>query len=215
MRPRLYFVARMALLIAVAALAFLVSVFALSFALFSVYQSGEQFLLGFGAQGVATFLALFPWWTSLLAIFLLLILEALLRNFKFAYQLPLLRFFLWALGVAILGSVLVGSTPLHAFLLERADQDGLPLLGSLYENVHANHWDHGVYRGYVSSTTAETFTIAHNDTDLDSDDGTWIITPPPGFDMSAVSVGEKAYVAGRYENGTVQAYGIEFEQPVK
>lgn len=212
MRPRLYFMLRLALIGTVAVAAFLASVFALSFALFSVEKSGEAFLLGFGSRGIATFLALFPWWTSLLAVALLILLEALVRDFS--YRLPLLRLFLAALAVAALGSVLLAATPLHAFLLSRADRDALPLLGPLYEGIHDNHWDHGVYRGYVTAKTGTGFIISHSDTDLDSDDGSWTILPPQGFDLSAVSTGEKAYVLGQFENGIVHASDIELT-PVK
>jgi hypothetical protein len=74
-RPRLYFVLQS---LAIGALAFVtlaLSIFVLSFIVFSVHESGEQFLLGFGSRGLLTFIALFPWYSLALLIALMGILE--------------------------------------------------------------------------------------------------------------------------------------------
>lgn len=209
MRPRAVFTARVIATAALALLTLLVSVFVLSFVIFSVHESGEQFLLGFGTRGIAVFASLFPWIPLLVAVVLLFALEALLRTFSFGYRVPLLRIFLWIILAAAAGTLLVGFTSVHSYLLDRANHDELPVLGPLYEQVHDAHAKHGFYRGTVAAFTADGFIIIHNDIDNDADEGQWTIVPPPSFATSTLSVGERVYVAGRFTNGVVHAYGIQ------
>ncbi|MHB0865331.1 MAG: hypothetical protein ACYC1Y_00260 [Minisyncoccota bacterium] len=208
MRSRAYFMRRTALLGAAAALVLLGALFMLSFVFFSVRESGVGYLLEFGEHGIGTFVTLFPWTSLTLFIACIVILEMLVRRFSFSYRFPLLRIFLWILVVGILGSTIIGFTPLHASLLSAADRDQLPLIGSWYEQIHDSHVEQGVYRGSITSIAATYFVIAHNDTDRDSDEGTWPIVPPTGFNLGALATGEKVYVAGRLLNGVVYAYGI-------
>lgn len=207
-RPRLFFVAQVALLGALAALALALSIFALSFILFSVHESGEQFLLGFGQRGLATLIALFPWRTLALVAAMLVALEWLVRHAKFGYRVPLLQIFLGIAGIAVLGGVLLNFTPLHAFLLDQADRGELPVIGFAYEDLHSPHQEQGVFRGEISAIASTSFTIAHNDQDRDTDDGTFAVVPPAGFDLSSLSLGDRVYVAGTLQDGIVYAYGI-------
>ncbi|HUX81051.1 MAG TPA: hypothetical protein VMV38_01885, partial [Candidatus Paceibacterota bacterium] len=153
MRSRIFFTIRAIFIGAISLLILAASLFILSFVFFSVRESGVHYLLEFGEQGIGAFVALFPWRTLLLVFLLLIALEILLRNFKFGYRFPLLRIFLWILVTGVLGSILIGFTPLHSFLLSKADNDQLPLIGSWYEQIHDSHLAQGVYRGEVSSTT--------------------------------------------------------------
>ncbi|MHB8660562.1 MAG: hypothetical protein ACYC75_01285 [Minisyncoccota bacterium] len=208
MRSRIYFILRATLIGVVAVLALVGSLFMLSFVFFSIHASNIRFLLEFGERGLLTFIALFPWISFFIFLFLLIALEFLVRQFTSAYRFSLLRIFLWILIVGIAGSTLIGFTPLHSFLLSEADKGQLPILGSWYEQIHDSHQDQGVYRGDITSITGAAFVISHNDADRDSDEGTWTIVPPAGFDLSTLSVGEKVYVAGRLQSGVVYAYGI-------
>lgn len=212
MHSRMYFILR-AVLIGIGALLVLAgALFALSFIFFSVHQSGVRFLLEFGNQGLVTFVTLFPWTSLLLFLALLAALELVVRHFTPAYRFSLLRIFLWVLVIGIIGSTLIGFTPLHSFLLTQADNEQLPVLGSLYKQVHNSHQQQGVYRGDITSVTASDFVIAHSDTDRDSDEGSWTIVPPAGFATSTLMIGKKVYVAGRLQHGVVYAYGIRFLQ---
>lgn len=208
MRPRVYFILR-AVFIGIGALCILAgSLFALSFVFFNIHESGVRFLLEFGEQGLVAFLKLFPWVFLLLFLILLVALELVVRQYTPAYRFSLLRIFLWVLVVGIAGSTFIGFTPLHASLLSAADTDHLPVLAPLYKQVHESRVTHGVYRGDITSVTESTFVISHNDTDRDSDEGTWTIVPPKGFNRNTLKVGKKVYVAGRLQNGVVYAYGI-------
>lgn len=208
MRPRYYFAAQAALIGLGILAALAVSVFALSFGAFSIHEGGEEFLLGFGTQGLATFAALFPWGLLLLSVALLALLEVLMRNFRFAYRTPVLRTFLGVGALAIIASAAVSLTSLHPLLAARADHDELPLLGPLYEQIRDSHQPQGVYRGHVVSVDGSRFVIAHDDDDHDEDDGSWVVESPAGFDTRALVPGTWVYVAGQLQNGIVYAYGV-------
>jgi hypothetical protein len=212
MHSRTYFLLRTAFLTLIALSVLAVSFFMLSFVFFSVHESGIRYLLEFNEHGLVTFVSLFPWFSLIFFIVLLIVLEFVVRRFEFTSQLPLLRIFLWILIVGIVGSTIIGFTPLHSSLLGRADNDQLPILGSWYEELHDSHQLEGVYRGDITSITDAEFVISHNDTDRDSDEGSWTIAPPAGFDLTQLSIGEKVYIAGRLQNGTVYAYGIHIVQ---
>ncbi len=208
-RPKAYFVAQFILITLLSFVALALAVFVLSFVIFSLRESGEQFLLGFGERGVLTFFILFPWTTLIIDILLFLAIEWLIRYFKFGYRMPILRVFLGVIVLAFLGSIIVNLTPLHKMLLDRADRGVLPLLGEWYETIHDSHAKQGVFRGTIFSIQGNNFVISHNDNDLDADDGTWTVTAPLGFNMTNIHVGDKVYVAGNAAQGTVQAYGIQ------
>ena len=208
MRSRSYFILRTVLVGLAGAVLLAGAFFALSFVFFSVHESGVRFLLEFGEQGLTAFITLFPWTSLLISLALLVILELLMRQFTPAYRFSLLRIFLWVLVIGVAGGTLLGFTPLHPLLLSAADNDQLPILGPLYEQVHDSHIDRGVYRGNVVSVAESYFIISHNDTDRDSDEGVWNVVPPEGFDLGTLSVGNKVYVAGRLQHGVVYAYGV-------
>jgi hypothetical protein len=207
-RPKAYFIAQVLLITLLCVMGAALSIFILSFMIFSFYQSGEQFLLGFGTQGVITFFALFPWMLLILDILLFVFIEWLLRYFKFGYRIPVVWGLLGILGIALFGGIIVSLTSLHSTLLQKADQDGLPIIGELYESIHASHSGQGVFRGTIKSIQGNQFVIFHNDRDRDVDDGILSVIVPSGFDLASLAVGEKVYVAGIASSGTIQAYGI-------
>jgi hypothetical protein len=212
-RSRAYFMAQIFLIVALLVVALALAMFVLSFGIFSVHESGEQFLLGFGSRGVLTFFALFPWMALVVDILLFAIIEWLLRRFKFGYRIPVLRAVFGIVVLAAAGGVIVMLTPLHATLLQRAQDDTLPVLGEWYETINASHADQGVFRGTLASIKGNEFIIFHNDGDHDADDGTWTVSAPAGFDMASINVGDRVYIAGDASQGgsaqgTIQAYGV-------
>ncbi len=209
MRPRVYFVLQIVFIVLLSIAILLLSVFVLSFIFFSLHESGEQFLLGFGVRGMLTFVTLFPWAALLATLALLSLLEWLLRYFKFGYRLPILRIFIGISAITFIASVLVTVTPLHSSLLGRAEQNELPIIGEFYEAVHDSHESQGIFRGEIMSIRGNTFIISYNNNNLDTDDGTWTVIPPTGFNLSAIHVGEIVYVAGTLMQGSIHAYGIQ------
>lgn len=207
MRPRAYFIMRFALTAALAAAVLLISAFVLSFIAFSVHESGEDFLLGFGAQGIKTFFALFPWQMLALDVALLFALEWLLQGFKFAYRVSLLNVFIAVLVLSGILAAVINLTPLHGSLLRRADQDLLPVLGEVYESIHDSHADRGVFRGTVVSQEDGRVVIAHDDRDRDADDGKYSVVLPQGG-VPALSIGDRVYVFGAASGTAIEASGI-------
>lgn len=208
-RPRAYFVAQIIFIVLLSIIAIALAVFVMSFAIFSLHESGEQFLLGFGIRGVLTFFVLFPWLAFIADIILFALIEWLFRYFKFGYRIPILRAFLAIAIFAFLGGIFINLTPLHSALLNRADRGRLSFLGEWYETVHESHVAQGVFRGTVTSIRGNTFVISHNDNDRDADDGIWTVIVPPGFNPAGIHEGDKAYVAGSAASATIQAYGIQ------
>lgn len=213
MHSRVYFALR-TMAVSLTALSILaLSLFLVSFIFFSVNASGTGFLLEFKEQGFMVFVSLFPWTIFLLVLILLVVLEVLLRYFKFSYRVPLLRTFLWVVIISIAGSIFISFTPIHSLLLSKADSDSLPVIGPLYTQIHNSHQEQGVYRGMVTSIATSSFAISHSDTDRDSDEGSWMIQPPSGFNLSTLKIGERVYIAGRLQNNIVCAYGIHRISP--
>ncbi|CAN5755144.1 hypothetical protein BH11PAT2_BH11PAT2_02130 [soil metagenome] len=208
-RPRAYFLLRVATAIVVSIVVLVVSVLVISFILFSVHESGEQFLLGFGGHGIQVFLQLFPWALAITAFVLLLVLEWVLRGFKFSYRIPLLNVFLGIVGVSVILSVLINFTPFHAHFLQVSNQGNLPVVGSLYEHVLDHHEDQGVYRGEVTSSEDGSFVMKHNDRDRDHDDGTFTIHTKAVQNLPRIQVGDDVLVFGELGPGYIVAEHIQ------
>ncbi len=209
MHSRVYFIARALSAIAISVLVLLLSAYVLSFIAFSIHESGKQFLLGFGVRGVETFFALFTWFATLVDIVLVLVLEWVLQSFKFAYRISLLLLFCAALVTSGLIASAIALTPLHLSLLTLADQDNLPVIGTMYESIRNSHDADGVFRGTITAVQGDTIVITHDDNDHDADDGTRTIALPAGYATSTLDIGERVYVLGAATGTTIAAYGIQ------
>lgn len=210
MKPRSFFVWKMVAITAVSIFILFVAVLILSFIFFSIRESGEHLLLGFGRHGFFTFITIFPWLLLIVSVGLLFLLDYILRYFKFGYRLPLLEIFIIVLLVSGIAGFTLNLTPLHPSLLQSADRNELPLFGPMYRSIHTPHKELGIYRGVVVSTTSNTISISHDNRDMDTDDGDWVINVPAGFDMSQIYLGERIFAACRLQNGIIQAYGIRY-----
>ena len=209
MRSRTYFLSRIVLAAALSLLVLILSAYVLSFVAFSIHESGEQFLLGFGVQGIETFFALFPWVSIIIDIVLIGILEWLLQSFKFGYRISLL----FLLVIVIVASALLASaialTSLHMSLLGMADRNELPVVGEMYESIRDSHDNEGIFRGSVTSIQGNVIVITHNDSDHDADDGTRTIILPSGYSTSTLNIGDRVYVFGTATGTVIQALGVK------
>jgi hypothetical protein len=216
--PRVYFMLRIVATLFVSALLLIVSAFVFSFMLFSFHESGEQFLIGFGVDGILAFLMLFPWMLFVVDVVLLLVLEWLLQGFKFGYRIPLLNFGLGIFLASFAIGALINLTPLHVFLLQRADNNQLPIVGDAYEHIFDRHEDQGVCRGIVTSIeggTPNSFIIHHNDRDQDVDDGAFTVSPVPGVKLPPVQVGDRVLIFGYPDqNQHIEAKNVQVLPPV-
>src|ERR1041385_3285643 len=133
--PRAYFVLQIIALAAVSLAVLGISVFLCNFIFFAIRISGSRELLGFGNRGLAIFFHVFPWWLLVLDIGLIVLLEGLLRRFRFGYRSPIL-YLLFALLVITIstGYTLDRATLFNDFLHDRAHEHRLPgPLNFLYE----------------------------------------------------------------------------------
>ncbi len=213
-RPRSYFVMRVVATVVVSVLLLVASAFVISFILFSLHESGEQFLLGFGLHGIEVFFILFPWVPTLFTIALLFLLEWLLQGFKFGYRLPLLNIFLGIIGISIVLGVLINFTPLHEILLTSADKNELPIIGSSYEHIFDSHENEGFCEGVVVSTSQTSFVVYHDDHDYDRDDGMFTVQIPPNSGLMLPHIGDDVLVFGDPEpRGYIEAEHIQMLTP--
>ena len=226
MRSKSFFILKMISVIVVALLVLLVSAFFVSFISFSLRVSGRLVLLGFGWQGIRVFLVTFPWGLFLIDLVLAVVLERLLRAFKFGYRSPLVYLFGGVLVIVVAsGIILDEKTPLHSTLWHAERTGAVPsyVSAGLYNNVRRPPHDEGVYRGKVvfmgiAAPGGPAFLILKSDDqDIDIGDSAttsqvWKVLLPPNFNNSDrvdVGIGDRVLVAGSVMPDGVHAYGIE------
>ncbi len=211
MRPKFFFLLKALAVALVAALVLAVSIFLASFIFFGIRLSGNESLLHFGWRGVPIFLQVFPWALALIDLALIVLLEWLLRRFRFAYSRPVLLILIGLLIVVGGASIaLERGTRFHDDLFEFAEHEGLPpFLRDLYINAHQRPPEElGAFRGVVIDIDDDAFVITHDDFDNDEDDGTWKVIPPPEFELETINTGDRVYVGGDEDDGVIEAYGI-------
>ncbi len=209
MRPKAFFMLKVFLLLFIVLLTFIASILLVSYLLFSISVGGGIFLLGFGTKGFYEFILVFPWILLLINIGLLVILDLLLKRFKFGYNRPILYLFLISLVAITLFGFLINFTPFHSKLMHRAEGKRLPMFGGFYSGLRGSHKGQGIFRGIVASTSVDTFTLKRNDYDIDLDDFPIKVLTPPGMKvLSLLQVGDQVFIAGDLINGEIHAYGI-------
>jgi hypothetical protein len=211
MKPRFYFVLQVVSLIAVAVITLLVSSLLISFIIFSVIASGRLFLLGFGTHGFWMFLILFPWPLLIIEIALIILLEWLIKRFKFGYKLSLSRLVFAILLISILIGFIIVITPLHSTLQRRAEQRNLPLFGGYYRDIRRPPPGQEIFRGIVSDVGTSSFILNQEDEIGDVLNKKSLVVFPPGTPQVMVPMfGDTVFVAGQLmPDGTIQAYGFQ------
>lgn len=209
MHSRLYFILRLILTGGVAVFVFLLSALIASFILFSLHESGEAFLLGFGSRGILTFLALFPWALFVVDVIAILVLRFLIGGFRIIYRFSFTTMLSVLIALSVGFAFLINLTSLHTDLRERADNDDLPLVAPLYQRISIPQEEQGEFRGTIVRIEGRIITIEHDDNDHDYDDGVRRVLVPASIDPAQFSIGDVLYVAGEYEDGLIEAYGIE------
>lgn len=214
MRPRLYFLLR---LLALAALAFLVlaiSIFILNFILFSIRLNNHDALFNFGIRGALEFLEYFPWALFALDIVLAVLLARLVRQFQFGYRHAALSVLLGLVAFIALAAVAVDrGTDVNDRLYARADQDDLVApLGDVYRHA----WrlpapDSGFCRCRVVAVSGNTLTVR----DARGTSTLSVVLPAGDADAtsSGLHPGDLIWVAGDWDNGVIEAFGIRKLQP--
>lgn len=211
LKPKTYFRLRFAAFILVVVAVLVVSVFLSSFILFTIRASGQASLIGFGPAGWQVFLFLFPWGLSTLEIGLIILLQYLLRSFKFGYRVPVLYLLGGVIFVMLVSGFVIDKTPLHGALLRQADRNQLPPpFGNLYENARRlPPPGHGIFLGTITSITGNTLSIALlNPMDTSATTAVTVIVPS-GQTTVQEKVGDRIFIRGKMIDGEIQAQDIK------
>lgn len=212
MRPRFYFMLKVVALIFISVLTLLTSSLLVSFIIFSLVSSGKLFLFGFGLHGFLMFFLLFPWPLLLIEIALILLLEWLIKKFKFGYRTSLSRLVFVILLISIAISVMIVVTPFHKGLQHRAEKRGLPFVGDYYRGIRRPLPSEEIFRGTVSSVGTSSFLLNQI---IDVGDGTsskiYVVTMPFRVPKNVMpEVGDTMFVAGHLlPDNIVQTYGFK------
>ena len=206
-----YFRLRFAAFICVVVAVLVVSAFLSSFILFTIQASGQASLIGFGPAGWQVFLVLFPWGLSALEIGLIILLQRLLRSFRFGYKVPVLYLMGGVLLVMLASSFVIDKTPLHNLLLQQADKNQLPPpFGNLYEDARRlPPPGYGIFFGTITSITGNTLSIALlNPMDTSTTTAVTVIAPS-GQTTVQEKVGDRIFIQGKIMHGQIQAQDIK------
>jgi preprotein translocase subunit SecG len=208
--PRIYFVLRTVLVAIVAILVLVVSIFIFNYVFFSLRVSGQEDLLNFGARGFSSFLEHFPWLLLALDLILTLLLEWLLRRFRFGYRSPILYLLLGIFAVTISAGYLMDrATRVDDALLYQADRNSLVgPFNEIYENIRGSHLvDEGVCECQIIKIDGNVLTA--RDINSTSDLPLTVVLPANYTLPSSVQAGSVVFVAGMLRpSNTVQAFGL-------
>jgi len=158
MRPKVYFIFKMAFFAMLAFVVFLLSFFVVSFIVFTLQTNGNMLLFGFGRPGVRIFFASFPWLLAMLAVLIVVLLGMLAKGHRVVYRRPFLYSVLGIILIIAIGGFLFTRMPLHNRFFERAQMGRLPMMGSIYLKYGAKHLE-GFRVGRVLDYTDKGFYI--------------------------------------------------------
>ena len=220
MRPKFFFSLKVIATAFVASGILLVSIFILNFILFSIRVNSHDSLLGFGPRGVGTFLHFFPWGLLIADIIFLVVLERLLRQFRFGYKIPtLILFGSLILLSGVLATLLDRETPMNDRLFAQSRMHLLPPpMNALYAGArHLPPSQGGVHKGIVSSVATSTFTIRFIDEggETNPNDITVFLPPRASATTTGLQIGDTVLVAGDEEGATLYAFGMRILQKSK
>lgn len=191
-----------ALLTALIALA--AAVLTLSFALYSVVESGEAFLLGFGVEGITLFLMLFPWVFVLAALVAIMLFQWRLAYVTTSYRFPLVPLFVaLLLLVCAVGYLTI---PFHAAFSVAVAEKNIPILDTIYDSVYESREGYGIYRGVIVSVGEKEIRFVRSDGDADADDFSRLVVIEKG--TAGYEQGDEVFIFGNQEDGIIYASHI-------
>jgi hypothetical protein len=209
MRPKFHFTLKVLALVAVVLAFLVVSIGILNFILFSIRIAGHDTLLSFGPRGFWAFMLFFPWSLLVLDIALIVLLQWLLRKFRFGYKIPVL-YLLAGLVVAttVAGFVIDRGTPLNDRLYEMRGHGLPPPLGGFYDRAHRPPpLGSGVCKCTIVAIEGNILTVE------DTREGiiTFTVLLPandPRATTTNLDVGDVVFVAGDMQDGIIRAFGV-------
>ena len=206
MRPRLYFTLKSIALAVVAILTLLLTVSIGSFILFTIRTSYETSLLGFGPSGLLLFLELFPWSLLVLDIASIVLLEWMLRKFRFGYRSPLLYLLFVILVIILSASSVIDTDRVSDTVLRGAHDIGLPIVGDFYDRGRRPPSPgSGACPCVVVAINGNVLTMQENIPNELPKQVTVVL--PPGAATSSIHVGDSLFIAGTFDQGILHAFG--------
>ncbi len=209
MKPRFYFTLHLVATAITTLCVLAVSIFIFNFILFSIRINSHDAFLSFGPRGVLTFLQFFPWMFLIADIGLVILLETLLRKFRFGYRLPIVYLVGAILALTVLaGLVIDKATPFNDRLMDRAGERRLPPpLNDLYSGARRGPHD-GICRCTVTAIQGNTLTVE----DYRGGATTTFSVILPENDTRAtttdIAVGDVVMVAGDRNGNEIRAFGV-------
>ncbi len=208
MRPKLYFTLQVAALVVVAFCVLVLSIFIFNFLFFTLRINSHEALLGFGPRGIEAFLIFFPWELLALDVLLVLILQWMLRTFRFGYRIPALYLIGGLLGLsAAFGVTIDRGTLFNDFFLDEADNHQLPWpIGEFYGHARRPPLGAGICKCTITAIARNTITVqdSHSTTTL-------TVVLPDNDDRATttgLAVGDTVLVAGDRDGNTIEAFGV-------
>lgn len=209
MRSKAYFLVKLGFLSILTVLITLVSIFLLSFILFSSSLDGSLFLIRFGGHGLYNFVLTLPWYMLLVDIFLFILLDLLLKSFKFGYKSPILFLFMGTFLVITAISTLLNLTSFHQNIMSRMEKNKNPIFHNIYSGVGSEHQKPGTWKGYVGPINGNSFKFRYVK-GISGEMGDAEV-----FAVNEITVvgklfeGDLVFVAGNILDNRIMAYGIK------
>ena len=208
MKPRWHFVLSGTLAALGCIILFLTLLYVASFAIFGMRQSGALFVPVFGMRGIFVFFHALPGILITLLVAFVVVLEILVRRYRFGYRAPLLVSVVVILMVVLAGGAALERTRFHAALARQARLHQLPSpFGDMYAPPpHPPE----VYRGSIVSLTKDGFIMFD-----ENDDGTTTVHIDGATRLpfgSGFTTGEEVVVFGDESvegSNDVRAFGIK------
>lgn len=158
MKPKIYFILRMALLVLGTLTLASFIVYLISFIVFSLRVSGVLFLPKFGFPGIRILISSLPWFLILISGGLIVLLEVFTQKFRFVYRKPILYSLLGIIIIVFTGSFLMEKTSFHSSLFWKAQEKRLPAIGSIYRDYGVPRINN-VHQGVISEVIEGGFKI--------------------------------------------------------
>ncbi len=214
MRSKAHYHFRVALAVFLAVVILGISIFLFNFMLFTVAASGRSLLLQFGYRGVLFFLLYFPWWLLAADIFLMLVLERMLRRFKFAYRLPGLYVLVSVLLFILAAGYVLDTADSNHRLVPGAGTNGRVQEGGFLSGVRqAPHVEQGVCRCTVLAVGQGELSVVD---DAAVASGPILVLLPAGnphVRAEGLMPGDRVYIAGDIHDGVLHAFGLHKASP--
>lgn len=204
MRPKWHFILKSALLITGTIILVLTLLYLASFIIFVLRQTGILFVPIFGSGGWRVFFSSLPWFLLLLLLVFIVILEALIRRYSFAYRRPLVYSAAGIVLAIIIGGYAVAETSLHGRMFKNAEKGRLPIAGRLYRKYGLMRFQN-IHLGTITETTDNGFVIQNRR----GETLRVIITPETRFPLGTdFARNDTVVVLGKRNDGEIRAIGI-------